>query len=271
MGTPFQENYFDFDAWENLRLIFCGNRFRSYGHHYGPYKLSTYLLCYVEEGQALFHFGEKTVTVQEDTFYVIYPHSGVWYESSPDVPWTIHWVVANGPQLEKILSKLHFSPEEPCLPVRQTERIRMIYRNLFQRSCSEGLADKMTCLSLLYELFSLLAEDRANSGENIHIRRAMDYISVHYTGNITVPEIARHLHLSSNYFTKLFKQETGMTPVQYIASLRYEKAAYLLCYTDMSIAEIASAVGFSDTLYFSRFFREFAGRSPSAYRKANRS
>ena len=104
----------------------------------------------------------------------------------------------------------------------------------------------------------------------MHISKALDYISAHYTENLSIPDIAEYLHLSSNYFTKLFKQETGMTPVQYIASLRYEKAAHLLRYTDMPISAISQAVGFDDTLYFSRFFREYAGRSPSAFRKADR-
>jgi len=270
MGTAFQENFFDFDAWENLRLIFCGNRIRTFGHKYGPYKLSTCLLCYVEEGSAEFHFGEKTVPVRENTFYVVYPHCGMWYESNPELPWTIHWVVASGAQLDKILGKLKFSPENPTLPIRQTERMELIFRNLFSHSNSANLASKMTCISLLYELFSLLAEERSGMGGNRHISKALDYISAHYTENLSIPDIAEHLHLSSNYFAKLFKQETGVTPVQYIASLRYEKSAHLLRHTDMPISEVAQAVGFSDTLYFSRFFHEFAGRSPTAFRKADR-
>lgn len=270
MGTPFQENYFDSDPSGDLRLLFCGNRIRTFGHKYGPYKLSTYLLCYVEEGSAEFHFGGRTVQLCSGTFYVVYPHCGLWYVTDPEIPWSIHWVVAGGAQLSKLLEKLGFSPENPILPIRQAERTELIFRRLFSCSNSADLSGRMTCFSLLYELFALLAEERAGTDGNPHIRRALDYISAHYTERLSIPDIAEHLHLSSNYFTKLFKQETGVTPVQYIASLRYEKSAHLLRHTDMPVSEIAQAVGFSDTLYFSRFFHGFAGSSPTAFRKADR-
>ena len=102
------------------------------------------------------------------------------------------------------------------------------------------------------------------------VKSVIDYIKTNYNISIRMEDISSKLFFNKNYIGKLFKQETGMTPVQYIASLRYEKSAHLLRHTDMPISEIAQAVGFSDTLYFSRFFHEFAGRSPSAFRKADR-
>ena len=67
--------------------------------------------------------------------------------------------------------------------------------------------------------------------------------------------------------SQLFKKEKGVTMQQYHNSVRMDEACRLLCSTLMSIGEIADKLGFSDVLYFSRCFRNYTGKSPSAYRK----
>ena len=83
---------------------------------------------------------------------------------------------------------------------------------------------------------------------------------------ISSEELACRAHLSKNYFIKLFKRQTNVTPQQLLDTLRMQKAAHLLKYSELSITEIAAAVGYDDPLYFSRRFRKRTGRSPSRFR-----
>ena len=73
--------------------------------------------------------------------------------------------------------------------------------------------------------------------------------------------------MSVSWFIRNFKKYTGMTPMQFIVSLRVNNAQILLEQTNYSIYEIAKIVGYDDQLYFSRLFRKQKGVSPSQYRK----
>jgi signal transduction histidine kinase/DNA-binding LacI/PurR family transcriptional regulator/CheY-like chemotaxis protein len=99
------------------------------------------------------------------------------------------------------------------------------------------------------------------------VRKAMAYLHQHYTEPISRKELARHVGLSDDYLTYCFRKETGLTPVTYLTRYRINQAQALLKNSDQSITEIALAVGFSDSGYFSRVFRREVGMPPDIYRQ----
>ena len=80
-------------------------------------------------------------------------------------------------------------------------------------------------------------------------------------------ENAESLHISTNWFIHNFKQYAGMSPAQYILSLRMVNAQSLLERTTYNIKEISEIVGYENPLYFSRVFKKEIGKSPAQYRK----
>lgn len=254
-------------ALGNLNLHYMGKKENYYHHRYGPHTLNTYLLVFVLEGAGRFRIQGRDVTVEKNCFYVMFPQGDMSYVTDPDKPWSIQWIVAEGRQLEQLLQLLQITPEDPVVPVRRPDRVKLIYDNLFEKTNRIDLPAKMECLSLLYDLFSLLASERTAASQNPHVNKALEYIHTNYHRDIQVQELADSLHLNGNYLTKLFKQEMGITPIRYIQTMRFEKARHLLKYTHLTVAEVARQVGISDTLYFSRGFKAFCGCSPSEYRK----
>ncbi len=99
------------------------------------------------------------------------------------------------------------------------------------------------------------------------VRQAMAYLHEHYAEAITREDLARHVGMSDDYLTHCFRQEVGMTPIAYLNRYRVDQAKQLLKDTSQSITDIALAVGFSDSGYFSRVFRREVGLSPEAFRK----
>jgi signal transduction histidine kinase/AraC-like DNA-binding protein len=99
------------------------------------------------------------------------------------------------------------------------------------------------------------------------VRQAVAYMHDHCGEAISREEIAEALGVSANYFSRVFRRELGLSPWQYLSRLRIMRAKKLLADSDMSVTDVAIAVGFSDTAYFSRVFRKEAGRSPQAYRR----
>lgn len=120
----------------------------------------------------------------------------------------------------------------------------------------------------LFLLLSSLAVSTQGFSNNLTLS---DRICRYLSDNIGVPfnseNIEKRFYLSYKYMAHLFKKEKGVTMQQYHNSVRMDEACKLLCSTLMSIGEIADKLGFSDVLYFSRCFRTYTGKSPSAYRK----
>lgn len=254
----------------SLNLHYMGKKENYYHHRYGPHELNTYLLVFVLEGSGTFRIRDREVQVGKDDFYVMFPWADMSYVTDLAKPWSIQWIVAEGAQMEAMLRLLRITPEDPVVSISRPDRVKLIYDNLFEKTTRIDLPAKMECLSLLYDLFSLLAQERTAASKNPHVTRALEYIHSNYNRDIQIPELAGLVHLNSNYFTKLFKQEMGVTPIRYIQSVRFEKARHLLKYTHLTVAEIAHQVGIDDTLYFSRGFKAFCGCSPSDYRKKAR-
>jgi AraC-like DNA-binding protein/mannose-6-phosphate isomerase-like protein (cupin superfamily) len=99
------------------------------------------------------------------------------------------------------------------------------------------------------------------------LRTALEYIDEHYSETIRLNELANLANLSSQHFCRLFKKLTGKRPMDYINYLRINKAVTLLSESNYNISEIAAAVGFDDSNYFSRIFKKYKKSAPSAYRK----
>ncbi len=92
-----------------------------------------------------------------------------------------------------------------------------------------------------------------------------DYINAHLHHTLTLDEIATIAQLSPYHFLRLFKQRKGLTPHQYILQCRIDKAKHLLQHSQLSIAEIAARVGFSDQSHLTRYFKRIVGVTPKQF------
>ncbi len=102
------------------------------------------------------------------------------------------------------------------------------------------------------------------------MRLIMAYIHENYTEPITRTELAAYVGLSDRYLTQSFRHETGLTPIKYLNRYRIRQACVLLESGELTITEAALGVGFTDSSYFARVFRDEVGISPRAYQKGER-
>ena len=133
---------------------------------------------------------------------------------------------------------------------------------------------KAYLLELLYHLARQFRSSRALKWEfirqqerSVRLKKVFDQISAHPEEKLSVSAAARVSGLNTARFMKVFKQVAGMTLVAYLNHARLSKAARMLIETDRSIAEIASAVGFSDQSYFDKRFKRALGRTPKEFRR----
>lgn len=99
------------------------------------------------------------------------------------------------------------------------------------------------------------------------VQNIMKYMEENYREKISLDQIADNMYLSSYYISKLFKSETGDTPINYLISLRMRKARELLDKDpDCSVQAAAAAVGYEDAYHFSKLFKKYYGLSPLYYK-----
>lgn len=126
--------------------------------------------------------------------------------------------------------------------------------------------DNKIAVKMIKDYCSLVKE-HALEGVSPLMKRAMSYINLNLDSDLTVSSIADYLCISSNYLSRLFKKENGVSVIVYINQRRINEAIKLMKKTDMQIQTIAEKVGINDLSYFSKLFKKQVGKSPTQYRK----
>ena len=100
------------------------------------------------------------------------------------------------------------------------------------------------------------------------VEKMVNYFEDHFNEKISLDQVAENMYLSPFYISKIFKSETGDTPIRHLINIRLEKAKELLenGYKG-SIQEVAASVGYDDAYHFSKLFKKHYGVSPSQVRK----
>lgn len=101
----------------------------------------------------------------------------------------------------------------------------------------------------------------------MRLRPIISYISEHYKEKIYIETMSEMITVSPDYFTKMFKDSIGKTPIDYINALRINRAMQMLATTDTSVNDISDELGFSNSNYFHKIFKQYMETSPAAYRK----
>ena len=102
------------------------------------------------------------------------------------------------------------------------------------------------------------------------IDRAIEFMTDRFAEPMSLDELAGAVFLNRSYFCRLFRAETGQTPMEYLNDLRLRQAKRLLFSTTLSIDDTAAACGFSSPAYFAKRFRMAYGLTPREYRKSKR-
>lgn len=105
---------------------------------------------------------------------------------------------------------------------------------------------------------------------NHHCSAVHRYIDLHFKESLTLDQLAAEAHVNKYYLSHAFKQEYGISPINYMIARRIDESKYLLVETDLSMSQIAHLLGFSSLSYFSQAFRRSQDISPNEYRKAHR-
>jgi AraC family transcriptional regulator len=150
-------------------------------------------------------------------------------------------------------------------------------------ACSEmlstqvpGNSERVTALRHLFAAFLVEKYTEAASEKPEYrgglpigkLRKVEDYVRERLAEDISVESLAQLLELSSFHFSRMFKQVTGMSPLQFVKRERIVRAQKLICETSRSVIEIALEVGYTSPSHFAKVFRRVVGVTPTEFRSA---
>lgn len=131
-------------------------------------------------------------------------------------------------------------------------------------------SDSVTELNEVLEEISLSVVAKVNNFNNkkikLILKKAVDYLNLHYSEQVTLSEVADYTYVSTYYLSRMFKKELGKNFVDYLNEIRILKAKELLKDPKYKSYEIAEMVGILDAHYFSRLFKKHEGLSPTEFR-----
>ncbi|WP_243154900.1 AraC family transcriptional regulator [Clostridium thermarum] len=102
-----------------------------------------------------------------------------------------------------------------------------------------------------------------SSDKSTIVRTIIAYMNEKYTEEISLDKMAKTTYLSPVYISKIFKEETGYSPINYLINIRLQKAKQLLESGNSSVKAAAESVGYNDAYYFSKLFKKYYGYPPS--------
>lgn len=161
----------------------------------------------------------------------------------------------------------------------QSEKIRGLLEDMYAecREKNRGYKQMLhaSLIRLLILAFRMYQEDAAQGGDapvykKLMVENTIQYMKKAYAASVTGKQLADRAYLSPSYFNKIFREETGTSPLRMLQSIRLEEACRLLRETVLPTTEVAAAVGYADAKFFYKLFRQHTGATPGEYRRAEK-
>lgn len=234
--------------------------------------LDEFQINYITRGSGLYETEKARFNVKKGSLLITRP--SVWHRYRPlkGTGWLENYVGFDGSIPRRILDQHYTYTQKPVQVIGNREEFIDTYHKIFEIVQEEKPGFQQVASGMIMKLLGYMVslEKQKNfSGKRIElvIRNACFEMRENIGKEIDFRQYAEENHIGYSYFRKMFKQYTGIAPLQYHLDLKIRRAKEMLISTDQSIKEIAFELEFHSIHYFSRLFKKKTGRSPSEIRR----
>ena len=232
---------------------------------FGPSVRNQYIIHYVLSGKGSFN-GHA---VKKGEGFLITP--GMHQEYHPDRgdPWSFVWIISEDEAMQSFFDRHEANRESGIFKIHNLYGITAVADGL--RDVWDGLSSSSELTELFLRCFhSAVSNDtaRQSSITKIYFEFSVNYIKANLHLPLSVDGLCKTIGISQPYLYRIFKEEFGCSPKEYILKCKLSESKRLLSETDLSISRVSASVGFISALDFSKFFSKHTGHSPTAYRKS---
>lgn len=228
-------------------------------------------LYWIEEGEGYLKVGDHKVLPKPGELCLLPADVRQSYGTTSDNTFGKYWCHFTAKVGSFNLFELLKTPI--TVQVQDSERVREAFRRLVHYHNSTEWTAAIHVQSAMLDLIAAFVEhadpitvQAPASGAMDKMNVVLAYIDEHLSDSLTVDQLAQLVHFHPNYFIRLFKNTTGLSPIQYVNHKRMDKAKQMLAFTNMSVSAIAETLTM-DAPYFSRLFKEYTALSPTDFRE----
>ncbi|GAB1482659.1 AraC family ligand binding domain-containing protein [Treponema sp.] len=233
------------------------------------------ITCFItswKEGKLRISVDGKTQshTLRKGGFFIFFPGQEHEYRASRKIPWHYTWLGFEGSLAPAALAAANVSWGQSCFNGDYSPELALLFVRIIEELGSRRLSSSLASDGLLRVLLSRLATirsikavgDRARPARHNYAVQARCFIEEHFERPIKVADVARFIGLDREYLSSLFKAETGTTMKKLLTELRMEKASHLLSEGSLSVAQVATTLGYREYAVFERAYKKARGVSP---------
>lgn len=274
---PFATTLHIEDKTVDLKINNCGHyivKTVPIADTYVPEGRKDYQLLYIASGKAHFYFNGKDTVVNKGNMVIYRPGEPQIYDYYASDKTEVLWIHFTGAKVEEYLKKYEIPENNHVFYVGDSPDYQWVFKQIIRElRLQRANYEELVCVLFRHILISVnryIKEGKQLKNNMIsEMERASHYFMENFNKEISVENYAKERFISINWFIHYFKIVMGVTPMQYILSLRISAAKGYLEKSDKSVGEISQAVGYENTTYFSRLFKKHVGMSPMEYRKIN--
>ena len=250
-------------------------------HSFGPAARNHYLFHYVISGTGKLMADDskgitQTYQIKSGQGFMLFPDQISTYMASEDFPWESMWVEFDGLRVKELLELAGLTKDAPVYrahskDLRENMAQEMLYLVHHKDEPPFHLIGHLYLfLDYLTRSVTPIQTSKRSKLRDFYMKEALTYIESNFQNDISIEEIAAVCGLNRTYFGKIFKEEVGKSPQEFLMNYRMIKATELLKLTNMPVSDVGNAVGYPNPLHFSRAFKTVYGISPRAWRNKNR-
>ena len=248
------------------------------GYHFNWYNgriLQEYQINYITEGEGIMETRDGSFPIREGSIILLRPNLWHRYRPLKNKGWKEHYIGFVGETANKMINSTDILNESPVIQIGFNENIINTFQEILNHVRSEKPGYHQICSGLVIYILGQIISIKKNanfmhSQVEKAIQKACMIIRDNPSRNLNIEELARELYTNYSLFRRAFKKYTGLSPMQYHTALRMKQAVHLLTNTELSVKEISFNLGFCSVFYFSKLFKEKTGRTPSEFRRSNR-
>ena len=227
-------------------------------------------LFYVEEGSVELKNRSRTCTASAGQFVLLDCYSPHSYYSKDG--WACYWLHFDGQVAQAFYRRIIEAWDSFLFDLDQFSPAYQHLMNIYELFHKSRPVDEAAISSSITSILNAILSSAPRIREGVPVREAIAsavaYISERFRYPMSLEDLAAHAAISPYYFTRVFRQETGVTPHQYLINTRLANAKFLLRTTEDSVKDIAINTGWGSESTFCTAFRKAVGVTPSAYRKS---
>lgn len=239
-----------------------------------PHSLGQFTLLLLVQGRTEIIVNSKLVSISAPCAYLLLPNTTLEFTLSTtsvsvelyELQFQLYSLVEYS-LTRKIFEQQTDFPYHGSL-ARNRGALQRAVLQLYAIANQEQVSKLKISRQMLSILELLLADQHSQESEHADqfMMELLEYMKSHYSQDITMEDLAARAGMQPSYFSQRFKHYIGKTPLQYLSSIRMNRAKEILLGSEYSnIREVARLVGYRDEFYFSRRFKELTGVAPSQY------